>query len=149
LLSLAIPGAGQARLDRVYAGGVFLLVEVASLALVHRASEDLRIARSFRGDSMPATYQINPATGVAALDSLGRPIVATWARARYTDAWIRTRRLHKEDWMALLIFNHLFSGADAFVAAQLWDLPAKVGLSQTPVGPGIAASVSFGAPPRR
>jgi hypothetical protein len=149
LLSLAIPGAGQARLNRVYAGGVFLLVEVASLALVHRASEDLRIARSFRGDSMPATYQINPATGVAALDSLGRPIVATWARARYTDAWIRTRRLHKEDWMALLIFNHLFSGADAFVAAQLWDLPAKVGLSQTPVGPGIAASVSFGAPPRR
>jgi hypothetical protein len=49
LLSLAIPGAGQARLNRVYAGGVFLLVEVASLALVHRASEDLRIARSFCG----------------------------------------------------------------------------------------------------
>ena len=149
LLSLAIPGAGQARLDRAYAGGVFVLVEIASLALVHRASEDLRIARAFRDDSMPATYQISPITGVAARDTLGRPIVATWARSKYTNAWVRTRRLHREDWMALLIFNHLFSGADAFVAAQLWDLPAKVGLRQTPIGPGISASVSFGAPPRR
>lgn len=149
LYSLAIPGAGQARLDRAYAGAVFVLVEIASLALVDRASEDLRIARAFRDDSMPATYQIDPVTGVATLDTLGRPIVATWARSRYTDAWVRTRRLHREDWMALLIFNHLFSGADAFVAAQLWDLPAKVGLRQTPNGPGISASLSFGAPPRR
>lgn len=142
--SLALPGVGQARLDRAYAGGFFILVEVASLALVRRSVEDLRIARAFRDDSMPATYQIDGATGIVARDSLGAPIVTTWARSRYTNAWVRTRRLQVEDWMALLIFNHLFAGADAFVAAQLWDLPAKVGLQETPNGPAIGATFSFG-----
>ena len=40
---------------------------------------------------------------------------------------MRTRRLHYEDWLAVLVFNHLIAGADAYVAAQLWDLPGKVG----------------------
>ena len=144
LYSLAIPGAGQAKLDRAYAGGLFILVEVAALTLVHRSAEDLRIARSFRDDSMPASYQRDPVSGIVARDSLGDPIVTAWESSRYSDAWVRTRRLHLEDWMALLIFNHLFSGADAFVAAQLWDLPAKVGLRQTPFGPGVAVTFSFG-----
>jgi hypothetical protein len=148
LLSLALPGAGQARLDRAYAGGLFMLVEIASLSLVHRAAEDLRIARAFRDDSMPAAFAVDPVTGIVARDTLGAPIVTSWERSRYTDAWVRTRRLHLEDWMALLIFNHLFAGADAFVAAQLWDLPAMVGLQQTPFGPGIFASIPLGRPRR-
>ena len=56
---------------------------------------------------------------------------------------MRTRRLHYEDWIAVLIFNHLFAGADAFVAAQLWDLPGKVAIRQTPFGPLIQASFRF------
>ena len=36
-----------------------------------------------------------------------------------------------EDWIALLVFNHLVSGADAFVAAHLWDLPAQVSTSES------------------
>ena len=45
--------------------------------------------------------------------------------------------------MAALVFNHLFAGADAFVAAQLWDLPAQVSLRAAPRGLAVNASVSW------
>jgi len=32
----------------------------------------------------------------------------------------------------VIAFNHLFAGADAFVAAQLWDLPARIGVGASP-----------------
>lgn len=148
-LSLLFPGAGQAQLDRPYAGGVFLLVEAISLAMLHRSAEDLQLARSFRGDSMPSRYQVDATTGLAARDTLGNPIVTEWDVPRYTDAFVRTRRLHLEDWMAVLIFNHLFAGADAYVAAQLWDLPGKVALRQLPFGPALAYTMQFGRATRR
>ena len=47
---------------------------------------------------------------------------------RFNDAYITTRDAHVEDWVALLVANHLFAGADAFVAANLWDVPARLGL---------------------
>jgi hypothetical protein len=149
LASLLLPGAGQAKLDRPFAGGLFLLVEAAALTMVHRSAEDLRIARRFAGDSVPLTYQTDPVTGVVARDPDGRPIVATWERSRYTLAAARTRRLHLEDWTAVLIFNHLFAGADAFVAAQLWDLPERLEVRQTPGGLALIARIPFGAAPRR
>lgn len=141
LYSFLLPGAGQARLDRGRAGGMFFLIEVSALALVHRSAEDLRIARRFAGDSMPLRYQIDAATGMAARDATGNPVVAAWSAPRYTEAYVRTRRLHYEDWLAVVVFNHLFAGADAFVAAQLWDLPARVGLRQTPLGPQVEATL--------
>lgn len=149
LYSFLLPGAGQAKLDRGYAGGMFFLIEVSALALVHRSAEDLRIARRFAGDSVPLTYQTDPVTGVVARDTDGHPIVATWERSRYTLASARTRRLHLEDWTAVLIFNHLFAGADAFVAAQLWDLPERLEVRQTPDGLALLARIRFGAAPRR
>jgi hypothetical protein len=54
-----------------------------------------------------------------------------------------------EDWVAVLFFNHLFSGADAYVAALLWDLPEKVSLVQTPMGPALSTRLWFGRPRRR
>ncbi len=149
LSSLLLPGSGQARLDRPYAGGLFVALEVLAVTMRHRATEDLRIAQRFSGDSMPLRYQSNPITGLVARDTLGRPIVTAWQSSRYTEAWVRTRRLHREDWTALLIFNHLFAGADAFVAAQLWDLPQKVGFRQTPFGSLLSLTLSFGSAPRR
>ncbi len=149
LYSLVLPGAGQAKLGRSSAGASFVLVEAIALTLVHRSAEDLRIARRFHGDSMPLSYQINTTTGLVARDTLGNPIVSSWERSRYTTAYVRTRRLHLEDWMALLVFNHLFSGADAFVAAQLWDLPAHIDVSRSANGTTITARIPIGGPPRR
>jgi hypothetical protein len=122
---------------------MFFLIEVASLALVHRSAEDLRIARASAGDSVPLRYQLDEVTGLPVLDTNGDPTVAAWRVSRFDAAYVRTRRLHYEDWIAVLIFNHLFAGADAFVAAQLWDLPGKVAIRQTPFGPLIQASFRF------
>ena len=140
LYSLLLPGAGQAKLDRATAGGMFLLIEAVGLALVHRSAEDLRIARTFAGDSMPLRYVTDPVTGLPARSSAGALQVAEWSVPRYTEAYVRTRRLHYEDWLAVLVFNHLFAGADAFVAAQLWDLPVRLGITPTATGAQISAS---------
>jgi hypothetical protein len=143
LYSFLVPGAGQARLDRGYAGAMFFLIEVSAITLARRSAEDLRIARRFSGDSIPLRYTVDPVTGAPALDGEGNPQVAAWRLPRYDAAYVRTRKLHYEDWLAVVAFNHLFAGADAFVAAQLWDLPGKVGLRQSPFGPLIQASFSF------
>ena len=143
LLSLLVPGAGQAKLDRGYAGGMFFLIEISALVLVHRSAEDYRIARRFSGDSIPLRYSVNATTGLPVLGTDNKPQVAAWSVPRYDDAYVRTRRLHYEDWLAVMIFNHLFAGADAFVAAQLWDLPAKVAVRQSPGRTMVQASVSF------
>jgi hypothetical protein len=144
--SLIIPGLGQAALDRRYTGATFFLIEGLSLALLHRSQDDLRIARAFQGDSVPLTWQVDPFTGVVAKNDKGDPIVATWQPTRYTGDLVRARTLHVEDWVAILIFNHLFAGADAFVAAQLWDVPAHVSLRAAPLprgGAALTASFSF------
>lgn len=143
LYSFVLPGAGQARLDRAYTGGMFFLVEVASLTLLARSAEDLRIARAFAGDSMPLRYDIDPVTGLVARDADGAPVVVEWSQPRYNDDFVRTRKLHVEDWLAVLFFNHLFAGADAFVAAQLWDLPAKLGARQSRDGTVLTATIPF------
>jgi len=141
LYSLLLPGAGQARLDRGRAGSAFFLIEVAALTLVHRSAEDLRIARVSAGDSMPLRYSVDAVTGRVNRDAKGAPVVAAWSVPRYTDAYVRTRRLHYEDWLAVIAFNHLFAGADAFVAAQLWDLPARIGVGVSPNGVRLEATV--------
>lgn len=143
LYSLMVPGAGQTALDRHVVGGVFFLAEGLSLALVHRSAEDLRLAIQFRSDSTPSTYQVD-ATGQPQVGTDGRPIVATWSVSRYSAARVRARRTHYEDWLAVVIFNHLFAGADAFVAAQLWDLPARVGVRTAPDGSAaVVATLNF------
>ena len=143
LYSLAVPGAGQAALQRHFWGGVFFAAEGLSLALVHRSAEDLRLARQFRADSVPATYTVD-AAGQPVLGGDGRPMVATWTVSRYSAARLRARQTHYEDWLAVVIFNHLIAGADAYVAAQLWDLPARVGMGTAPNGrPAFVATLSF------
>ena len=121
--SALIPGMGQAALDRKYAGATFFLIEAMSWALVRRSADDERIAKSFLGDSVPAAYAIDPVTGLAQRDSHGNPVVSVWSQSRYSADLVRARALHVEDWVAIILFNHLFSGADAYVAANLWDLP--------------------------
>lgn len=143
LYSVLVPGAGQAALNRNGWGGAFFLVEGLSLSLVYRSAEELRLARQFRADSVPLTYQTGT-DGQPVLGGDGRPVVATWSVGRYSAARVRARRTHYEDWIAVVIFNHLISGADAFVAAQLWDLPARVSVQQGPDGrPALGATLKF------
>ena len=139
LYSFLVPGLGQAKLDRPVAGALYAGVEMLSVTMLRKTWFDEREARRFRFDSLPLTFKTDGA-GNAVLDSLGFPIVATYAFNRHGGDLLGARRGNSEDWVALLIFNHLFSGADAFVAAQLWDLPANVAIRWLPGGPLVQAA---------
>jgi hypothetical protein len=132
LQSALIPGLAQSRLDRS-AGVLFAAVEMLAITMYAKSSFDLRTARRFSRDSTPATYEIDAETGLARRDPKTNDlVVATWRGPRYTESRAQARAAHLEDWRALLIFNHLFAAADAFVAAQLWDLPGRVDLRVSP-----------------
>ena len=79
---------------------------------------------------------------ISYVDGTGLPLT-TKVAPRFNDSDIRTRRAHIEDWIAFLIANHLFSGADAFVAAHLWDVPARVGLRVLPRGGNTVVAASL------
>lgn len=126
LHSLLLPGWGQSVLRRSTAATIFSGAEVGAIYMVAKSRADLQRARALsRLDSV----------------TVGDPTLgATLTRVpAVTQALINARKLHLEDWVAILLFNHLVSGADAYVAANLWDLPARVAITHTPAGPGIAA----------
>ena len=56
---------------------------------------------------------------------------------------MRARRTHLEDWLAAVIFNHLFSGADAFVAANLADFNANVQADYTDKRVRVLARIAW------
>ena len=137
--SVLAPGYGQSVLDRPIAGGMFFGAEVAWIALATKSAFDLRYARAHERDSLVVTYAFNP-DGTVKTDSLGRLVGATYAPNRYASARVQARRKHLEDYYALLIANHLLAGAEAFVSAQLWDLPEHVSIQRLPFGPALVAS---------
>jgi hypothetical protein len=126
--SFILPGYGQSRLGSPYTGALFFTVEAVAVLRVRQAQIDLKYAQRHLNDStlVVQTYEQDPTTGQPLRDSLGRFIPATYAYSKYDSALVSARKTHLEDWWAVIIFNHLISGADAFVEAQLWDLPAHV-----------------------
>lgn len=133
LSSLIVPGLGQSRLQRPTAGAVFAGVEMAAVVMIGKSLADLRAAKAFRADSV---------AGSVPVDAAGNPTGATpLIGAPFTDDLVRARRLHLEDWIAVIAFNHLISGAEAFVSANLFDLPAQI--SARPSGRGGAVTVSL------
>lgn len=54
---------------------------------------------------------------------------------------VPAKRQEVQDWLVLWIFNHLFSGAEAFVSAHLEDFPKDLKLRAFPGGVGISVPV--------
>jgi hypothetical protein len=54
---------------------------------------------------------------------------------------VPAKRQEVQDWLVLWVFNHLFSGAEAFVAAHLQDFPKDLKLRAFPGGIGIRLPV--------
>ena len=127
LYSLVLPGYAQSVLGRHRAGALEVAFEAAALIMIRISAADLREVRRMRADSIPVSF-VRPD---------GTPEIR-YARTPYNDALERARRAHVEDWVAVLIGNHLFSAADAYVAALLWDLPAEVAMRATPRSAGLA-----------
>lgn len=125
LSSLLLPGYGQARLERPTASAMFFAIEAAGLLMVRKSLHDLRVAKRFESDSIPIEIGRDPETG--------EPIIE-YGPGRYSPDLVSARRTHLEDWIAVLVFNHLFAGADAFVAAHLGERPPDLSLTRTPAG---------------
>jgi hypothetical protein len=49
---------------------------------------------------------------------------------------VAVKEQEKEDWIVLLVFNHLLSALEAYVSAHLWDFPADLEMRATPGGIG-------------
>jgi len=128
LRSLIVPGLGQAALDRGTAGGIFVSLEALSLLMTIKSKRDLRVARRLEADSLFLGIDADGDTLFAPSPVAGR---------------VRARKQHVEDWVALLIFNHLFAAADAFVAAQLWDVPARVSVTRAGDRTRLTATVRW------
>jgi hypothetical protein len=134
LYSFLLPGYSQARLGRNKAAAAFMLVEAISVAMIRESGADVHEARRTANDSVVVSYVDDQG------NTLAKPIVAP---PRFDNAYVRTREAHVEDWAALLVANHLFAGADAFVAAHLWDVPARLGLRILPQSGRTTMSASF------
>ena len=54
---------------------------------------------------------------------------------------VSAKRQEVQDWLVLWIFNHFFSGAEAFVSAHLQDFPKDLQIRAFPGGVGITVRV--------
>lgn len=142
LASLALPGYAQTVFGRSKAAMLFSIVEIGAIGMARKAAIDLAEAKGMPRDSVVATYEIDPATGLAVIDpQTGLPVPETWIASRFTPDRIKARRTHYEDWIAAIVFNHLIAAADAYVAANLWDFRTNIGVVASPRSGTIYASV--------
>ena len=51
------------------------------------------------------------------------------------------KRQELQDWVVLLVFNHLFAAAEAFVSGNLWDFPVDLESRAVPGGVGIGVRI--------
>ena len=130
--SFLAPGYSQSVLGRHKAATSFVLVEAITVAMIRESAADLHEARRMVNDTVIVSY--NDASGSA---------TAVTVPPRFGDADVHTRAAHVEDWIALLVANHLFAGADAYVAANLWDVPARLGFRMFPHGAVLSASLKW------
>jgi hypothetical protein len=142
LTSLAAPSYMQFKFGRPKAAAIFLAVEAGGIGMAIKSKRDLNVAKAAKLDSI-----FTPV-----LDSVGKPVIdSVTGKPSHTSALrnkniadrVSARRTHFEDWVAALVFNHLFAGADAFVAANLADFDTNVRVTSTDHGLRILASVAW------
>ncbi len=138
--SLLVPGLGQFQLSRPKAGALFVATEVGSIGMVLKSRSDLNRATAARRDT--TIVPVLDASGKPVIDPVtGLPKTIGLVKNKNLADRVRARRTHLEDWIAGIVFNHLFSGADAWVAANLADFNANVDI--TSVGRGIQIAARF------
>ena len=121
---------------------IFIGVETGAILMTLKSRSDLYAAKAARRDTV-----LVPLT-----DSTGAPIIDPVTKLQKTGYKprnqnladrVRARRTHLEDWIAGILFNHLFSGADAWVAAQLADFNANVNVTAVGRGVQVAARIAW------
>ena len=75
--------------------------------------------------------------GVTAMMTLKAQQEANYMK-QIGSANLKAKRQEVQDWLVLWVFNHLFSGAEAYVSAHLQDFPADLKIRAFPGGIGIS-----------
>src|SRR5713226_3892627 len=78
--------------------------------------------------------------GITAMMTLKAQQEANYFKS-INSANLRLKRQEVQDWLVLWIFNHLFSGAEAYVSAHLRDFPPDLKMQVLPNGRGIGISI--------
>jgi len=78
--------------------------------------------------------------GVAAMMALKAQSEMHYLKDTHS-ANLTAKRQEVQDWIVLWVFNHLFSGAEAFVSAHLQDFPKDLKIRTFPGGIGISLPV--------
>lgn len=112
LRSLVLPGWGQAYVGSPGRGALYFALEAGSLWMAYKSWNQLQEAREF-DDFLRQTGQLE-------LDE--------------ASGLVLSREEQVEDWVTLAVFFLLFSGADAYVAAQLADFEEHIGVRPTTDG---------------
>jgi hypothetical protein len=142
LRSLLVPGLAQMKLARPKAAGIFIAAEVGTVGMSIKSWNDLRKARNARKDTV--VTEVVDQNGEPVLDPItGEPTFTSEPRNPNLVGRIRARRTHLEDWIAAAVFNHLFAGADAYVAAHLADFNTNVQASYVPGRLRVMARVAW------
>ncbi len=123
--SLLIPGWSQAKLDRKLTAGLFVMWEGVTLGMMLKANQE--VTYLMRSESL----RLKNATTAA--DSLESPR-------------LHDKRTERQDWLVLLLFNHLFSGMEAYVSANLWDFPGDLHFEALPHGVGATMRIPVRLP---
>jgi hypothetical protein len=141
LTSFAAPGLAQVRMGRPKAATLFLVVEAGALGMSVKSWNDLSKAKDARKDTVVTPVLVD---GVQVIDSVtGKPKVTVEFSNPNLVGRIKARRTHLEDWLAAMFFNHLFAGADAYVAANLSDFNTNVEVTSTDQGLRFMARVAW------
>jgi hypothetical protein len=142
LTSLVAPSYMQFKFKRPKAAAIFLAVEVGGLGMAIKSKNDLNAAKAAKLDSI--FTPVLDSIGKPVIDSVtGKPAHTSVLRNKNIADRVAARRTHFEDWVAALVFNHLFAGADAFVAANLADFNTNVRMTSTDSGLRIVASIAW------
>ena len=143
ITSLLVPGLGQSRLGRSKAAKMFGAIELGAIAMSLKSLNDLSNAKDARRDTV-SVPRIDSVTRNPVLDPVsGLPVFMGVPRNPNLADRVRARRTHLEDWLAAIAFNHLFAGADAFVAANLADFDANVNATSAGIDVRVMARVSW------
>lgn len=78
--------------------------------------------------------------GVTAMMTLKAQQEANYFKTIHS-ANLRLKRQEVQDWLVLWIFNHLFSGAEAYVSAHLRDFPPDLKVRAFPGGVGVSVPI--------
>ena len=142
LKSFAFPGSAQLQMGRSKAATLFLVTEAGTVGMSLKSWNDLKKAKDARKDTVVTPVLDND--GKAVIDSLtGQPKVTVDYNNPNLVGRIKARRTHLEDWIAAVVFNHLFAGADAYVAANLSDFNTNVQVTSTDQGLRFMARVAW------